>query len=348
MNALLRKLGKCGFRLFLASVLAGLGSAAGVAAPPLGYLQSFGSKADSILNLTWGLLIISILVVVVMTALVLWAIFRSRDVSKDERGLENIESSKRSVHVFEFGLGLTMLILIGCVAWTMVTLAAIDHPHEKPAFTLEITGQQWWWKIRYLSDQPSQIFTTANEFHVPVGVPIKIKLRSKDVIHSFWVPALTGKTDLIPGQINTTWLEADKPGVYSGQCAEYCGAQHAHMGLRLIAESAEKFEAWRKDQLKSASEPAASNAKAGLVVFESRCAGCHAVRGTSAGGVYGPDLSHLMTRATLADGTIPNKGGYLAGWIADPQHIKPGSRMPRVALSGEELQAVTAYLRTLR
>lgn len=340
-----QKLGRCA--LTAAVMLVTLRPTRSFAAAPLNYLESFGSKSDSILSLTWGLLIISIMVTIVMTVLVLWAVFRSRGQLIDERELGAAESPQSSFNVFGLGLGVTILILIGSVAWTMVTLAAIDQPSKRPALTIDITGQQWWWNVRYLSDKPSQVFTTANEFHIPTGEPVKVILRSKDVIHSFWVPSLTGKTDLIPGQVNTTWLQAHTPGSYLGQCTEYCGKQHAHMALRVVAEAPEKFEAWRNDQLKSAPQPSTTDAKAGLAVFESRCAGCHAVRGTQAGGVYGPDLSHLMTRASLADGTIPNKGGYLAGWIADPQHIKPGSRMPRVALSGEELQAVTSYLRTL-
>ena len=322
--------------------------AAGFAAAPLNYLHSFGSKADSILSLTQGLLIISILVVVVMTALVLWAIFRSRGgVVEDSEVVGSDSPAGSSFNIFGLGLGVTVLILAGSVVWTMVTLAAIANPSQKPALGIEITGQQWWWKVRYLSDKPSEIFNTANEIHIPAGVPVKVMLRSQDVIHSFWVPALSGKTDLIPGQVNTTWIEAHNPGVYLGQCTEYCGLQHAHMALRVVAQTPDKFEAWRQAQLQSAEPPKTDDGKAGLAVFERRCAGCHTVRGTQAGGVFGPDLSHLMTRASLADGTVPNAGGYLAGWIADPQHVKPGTRMPRVALSGEELQAVTNYLRTL-
>jgi cytochrome c oxidase subunit 2 len=322
-------------------------SGAALAATPMSYLQSFGTQADRILGLTQGVLAISVIVTIVMTALVLWAIFRRRTPAVDIEGPCAEPEQVNNWNVFGLGLGLTAFILVCCVVWTMVTLAAIDRPSEAPALAVEVTGQQWWWKVRYLSDKPSEVFDTANEIHIPAGKPVKVTLRSRDVIHSFWVPALSGKTDLIPGQVNTTWIEAKAPGTYLGQCAEYCGLQHAHMALRVVAEPADKFADWRKDQLKSAMSPTAADAKAGLAVFERRCAACHTVRGTSAGGVFGPDLSHLMTRATLADGTIPNAGGYLAGWIADPQHVKPGTRMPRVALSGEELQAVTTYLRTL-
>jgi cytochrome c oxidase subunit II len=329
----------------LASIL--LCSATAFAATPMSYLQSSGPKAERILGLTQGVLAISIIVVIVMTALVVWAIFRRRIPAADVEASLTKPEPVNSWNVFGIGLSVTAFILVCCVVWTMVTLAAIDRPSRTPGLNIEVTGQQWWWKVRYLSDKPSEVFSTANEIHIPTGEPVKITLRSRDVIHSFWVPALSGKTDLIPGQVNTTWIEATAPGTYLGQCAEYCGLQHAHMALRVVAEPLDKFADWRKDQLKSAVSPTADDAKAGLAAFERRCAACHTVRGTSAGGVFGPDLSHLMARATLADGTIPNAGGYLAGWIADPQHVKPGTRMPRVALSGEELQAVTTYLRTL-
>jgi cytochrome c oxidase subunit 2 len=230
----------------------------------------------------------------------------------------------------------------------MVTLAAIDKPPQKPKLTVEITGKQWWWQVNYLDQEPSKNFSTANEIHIPVGQPVEVKLRSDDVIHSFWVPQLSGKTDLIPGQLNTTWIEAKNPGTFLGACTEYCGLQHAHMGIRVIAEPPDKFQAWRDNQLKSGKPQEASEASTGLAVFSRRCAVCHTIRGTTAGGILGPDLSHLMTRETLAAGTLPNDPGDLAGWIADPQQIKPGTRMPQVELSGDELQSLTTFLTSLK
>jgi cytochrome c oxidase subunit 2 len=173
-------------------------------------------------------------------------------------------------------------------------------------------------------------------------------LRSADVIHSFWVPALTGKTDTIPGQTNSSWLEADTAGTYLGQCAEYCGTQHAHMALRIIADPPDRFQAWRNDQLAAASKPpAASQAATGEAVFEAGCGGCHKVRGTLAGGALGPDLTHLMSRQTIAAGTVPNTPANLSAWIADPQHVKPGTQMPSIPLSGPELEAVRSFLQGL-
>jgi cytochrome c oxidase subunit 2 len=230
----------------------------------------------------------------------------------------------------------------------VVTLAAVSQPPAKPAFTIEVTGHQWWWQVRYLSDEPARIFTTANEIHVPVGKPVAVKLASSDVIHSFWVPALTGKTDLIPGQTNVTWIEAKEPGVYRGQCTEYCGVQHAHMGLLVVASPPREFDAWWDGQLAGAASALTETTEHGEAAFVGRCGICHTVRGTPAGGIVGPDLSHFMTRTTIAAGTLPNNTGDLAGWIADPQHIKPGSRMPQPEVTPGELQQIVSYLHTLK
>lgn len=313
-----------------------------LAATPLNYLESFGIRADPVRALTWGLLIISIVVVVVVTGLVLWGILRGgpaqgSGITRQGNGLRFITA----------GLAVTVVALLASVVWTMVVLAKVGSPPSEPRLTLDISGRQWWWQVRYQGEKPAQTFVTANELHIPVGEPVRVNLSSADVIHSFWVPALSGKTDAVPGQVNTTWLEADTPGVYVGQCTEFCGAQHAHMGLRVVAEPRDTFEAWLADQLTPAAAPNDQVAAAGQETFRRRCAACHAVRGTAAGGAFGPDLSHLATRTTLAAGTVPNTPGFLSAWIADPQHLKPGTRMPDVALSGSELEQVRAYLATL-
>ncbi len=313
---------------------------------PLSYLTSSGPKADRTADLTWGLLLISIFVVVLFSALVVWAVFRKRAPAATGPPGEAPEVS--GFNIFGWGLIATTLVLVGSVAWTMVTLAAINRPTRQPSVTIEVTGRQWWWQVHYLDKDPSKTFLTANEIHIPVGEPVEVKLRSADVIHSFWVPALAGKTDVIPGQVNTTWIEAGVPGTFLGTCSEYCGLQHAHMAIRVVAEPRDKFDAWRDDQLKPGQPPDSSKANAGLVAFERRCGACHSIRGTPAGGVYGPNLSHLMTRATLAAGAIPNDEGNLAGWIADPQQIKPGTHMPVVQLSGDEMESITNFLTSLK
>ncbi|HEX4027287.1 MAG TPA: c-type cytochrome, partial [Rhizomicrobium sp.] len=189
-------------------------------------------------------------------------------------------------------------------------------------------------------------FTTANEIHIPVGRPVRLRLIGSDVIHSFWVPQLAGKMDAIPGQTNETWIEADRPGTYRGQCTEYCGLEHARMGFLVVAQSPAEFQAWWSHQV-DAPAPPQGVALAGQEDFQTHCAGCHAVRGTDAAGALGPDLSHLMQRTTIASGVLPNDGPTLARWISDPQSLKPGSLMPAPELSGQELADVHAYLKTL-
>jgi cytochrome c oxidase subunit 2 len=229
----------------------------------------------------------------------------------------------------------------------MTVLARVTSPSKRPALTIEITGHQWWWQVRYLSNDSSQVFVTANEVHIPVGEPVLLKLVGADVIHSFWIPALGGKTDAIPGQTNETWLEARSPGIYRGQCTEYCGLQHAQMATLLIADTQQNFAAWRAHQLQSVGRPTSGGQWAGLAHFTSHCGSCHTIRGTDAAGTLGPDLSHLMQRHTIAAGTLQNDPADLDRWISDPQSIKPGALMPKPELSANERADVISYLKTL-
>jgi cytochrome c oxidase subunit 2 len=243
------------------------------------------------------------------------------------------------------GVGLSTALLLASVIWTVLVLARLA-PGAEPRLTIEVTGRQWWWQVRYLAADPAQSFTTANEIHIPVGEPVRLKLVAGDVIHSFWVPQLTGKTDLIPGQTNESWIEARQPGVYRGQCGEYCGVQHAHMGFLVIADTPADFARWRSHQLEA--PPADAAGSAGAALFTARCGGCHTVRGTDAAGVLGPDLSHLMTRRTLAAALLPNDGPSLGHWIADPQGLKPGNFMSVPPLTAKDLGDIHAYLNRLR
>jgi cytochrome c oxidase subunit 2 len=219
----------------------------------------------------------------------------------------------------------------------------------KQGVTIEVTGHQWWWEARYMNVDASSIFTTANEIHIPVGVPITFSLRSTDVIHSFWVPNLSGKKDLIPGKIATIWLQADKPGVYRGQCAEYCGHQHAHMALWVIAEPLEQFNAWKQNQIQEAISPSDTSRQRGQVVFlTSACVMCHSINGTPAGSNIGPNLTHVASRNTIAAATLQNDRDHLAQWVVDSQQIKPGNRMPPNSLAPEDLQALLDYLQSLK
>ena len=242
------------------------------------------------------------------------------------------------------------LVLGGFYVYNLRTLSAVTRPPVTPGLTVEVTGHQWWWEVRYPSEHPDRIVETANEIHIPVGRPVRFTVRSADVIHSFWVPQLGRKIDLIPGRVNSIWLQADAPGVYRGQCAEYCGAQHARMALLVIAEPPEQYAAWYARQLEPAVPPADSFRLAGQETFlASPCVFCHTVRGTAAAGEVGPELTHLGSRRTIASGMIPNTVGNLEAWIVDAQHLKPGNRMPSYNLfDGERLRALATYLHSLR
>jgi cytochrome c oxidase subunit 2 len=308
---------------------------------PMAYLKTFGPRADPVTGLTWGLTILSLAVIVIVTVLVVAGVAVRRQGAAAPGKTLPVASEAGGLNWIWIGLALTLVALAASLAWTVAVMAAVGSPPTRPALTLEITGHQWWWEVRYLAADPSQTFVTANEIHIPVGRPVLIKLNGADVIHSFWIPALAGKTDTIPGRANLTWMQADRPGTYRGQCTEYCGLQHAHMAAFVIADPPDVFEAWRRAQL----QPATAD---GSGLFVERCGACHTVRGTDAGGVSGPDLTHLMSRATLAAGTVPNTISGLEGWIANPQALKPGARMPATDLSGAELGQLTAYLETLK
>jgi cytochrome c oxidase subunit 2 len=242
----------------------------------------------------------------------------------------------------------TAVIVIGLTVLSYFSQRAL-YAHAAPAVTLKVTGYQWWWDIRYEEPRPDHQFITANEIHIPVGEPIRVKLAASDVIHSFWVPSLQGKMDLIPGQENELGFVAARPGLYRGQCAEFCGLQHAKMGLLVVAAPREEYEAWRDAQIKPAERPTDAERQNGLQVFLSRpCVMCHAIRGTDAGSRVGPDLTHLASRRTIAAGTIPLTRGNLAAWMVDPHGIKPGVNMPVTKLAPDELEALASYLMDLK
>ena len=332
-------------RAALAAVLGGM-PLLGQAEPAMSYLHTFGPAGDPATHLGWGLGIVSIVVVVVIALLLLGAVLRRRARLTDPQALA-VRKDEGGMAWLYIGVGVSSVVLIGCAVWTLFTVAAVAMP-ARTDLTLQVTAAQWWWSVRYESNEADRIFTTANEIHIPVGRPVRIELRSEDVIHSFWIPRLAGKMDVIPGQTNVTWLQADQPGTYRGQCGEYCGAQHAHMAMFVIADTPQDYALWVRDQLRDAAPPATEAARLGQQSFEAHCGACHAVRGTGAGGILGPDLTHLMSRHTIAAGMLPNTPGNLAAWIANSQAIKPGSRMPALALSGHDLSAVVTYLQTLR
>jgi cytochrome c oxidase subunit 2 len=249
--------------------------------------------------------------------------------------------------VIGLGIVLPIILLVGLFFWSDVVVIRSTAAPEPGStrFTIDVIGRQWWWEVRY----PGTKAVTANEIHIPVGVPVDVAGTTGDVIHSFWIPQLNRKIDLIPGRANHVLLEADEPGVYQGECAEFCGLQHAHMVATVIAQPRAQYEAWLANMSKPVRTPASAGERAGRAAFLAEpCASCHQIRGTPASGNVGPDLTHLETRQTLAAGTIPNDPSHLAAWIAAPQHFKPGNRMPTVPLNGRQFGDMLTYLESLK
>jgi cytochrome c oxidase subunit II len=242
------------------------------------------------------------------------------------------------------GLVLPAVVLTALFGVSVRSLAALDKSGPYAA-TVEVVGHRWWWEVRYLGTP----ITTANEIVIPVDRPVHLRLRSRDVIHSLWVPQLQKKLDLLPSEWTYTWLESDSPGVYRGVCAEFCGLQHARMHFLVRALPAARWRLWLETAAEPAPPPATPRAKRGEKVFlSSSCAYCHSIRGTPAAGWVGPDLTHFASRHAFAGAMLPNRRGYLAGWISDPQHQKPGALMPRTPLGGADLQALLDYLESLK
>ncbi len=325
------------------SALALIATTAGCGPLPMNYLSTEGASADPVSRLGWGMLGISLAVVVIVSLLLIAAIFRRRDRPiPDANGRIPLEARGSQLYWIYIGVSISVVVLFGATVWTLSVLSQVMTAPSPTTVTVQINAHTWWWEARYLDGTASSTFTTANEIHVPVGQPVRIELTSDDVIHSFWVPRLAGKMDVIPGRTNVTWIQADEAGRYRGQCAEFCGLEHAHMAFYVVAEPPQAFRAWWTHQLL----PARSRLP-GLQPFEARCGACHSVRGTDAHGIVGPDLSHLATRQTLAAGTMPNDAVHLDSWIRDPQAIKPDTLMPTVPLRDAERHDIVAYLQSL-
>jgi cytochrome c oxidase subunit 2 len=239
-----------------------------------------------------------------------------------------------------------LAVLLGADMWTDRALSRLP---AADALRIEMTAQQWWWEARYLDAQGQPEFAVSSELHVPVGRPVVVTLKSIDVIHTFWVPSLHGKKDMLPGRTTQLLLRADKPGTYRGECAEFCGLQHALMAFSVSADAPDEYARWRAAQQAPAAPPAGADAARGLQLFaSSNCAQCHTVRGTPAVGTLGPDLTHVGSRSLLAAGTIRNEPATLAAWIVDPQSQKSGSTMPSSRLSPDDVRALVAYLGGLK
>ena len=249
--------------------------------------------------------------------------------------------------VVAFGMVIPLLVLVSVfVISDLIVIKKTEAPKAATtALTVEVIGHQWFWEVRYAGTTA----VTANEIHIPAQTRVNLIGKTADVIHSFWVPQLNRKIDMLPGRTNRVLLYADKPGRYRGTCSEFCGLQHAHMGTYVFADPPDTFRAWLAHMAQPAPAPATAIERRGEQVFQSnQCASCHSIRGTPAIGDVGPDLTHLATRTTLAALAIPNRKDELTAWIRDPQHFKPGNKMPALGLSGSDLQAVVAYLESLR
>ncbi len=259
------------------------------------------------------------------------------------------EGDRRARHAVAGSVIATVVLLFIMMIGSFETGRAIGDMNRENALTIEVFGHQWWWQVQYPNDEAYKTVETANEIHVPIGVPIRIKGTSRDVIHSFWAPNVQGKRDLMPGYDTEVMMQVDQPGRWRGQCAEYCGEQHAHMSFYIVAESKQDFEEWLHAQAQSSVSPRTPQTANGQKIFLTHaCVMCHSIRGTSAGSRVGPDLTHLASRKTIAAGLLPNTIGNLGGWIMNAQALKPGCRMPPNQMSGSDLQDLLAYLETLK
>lgn len=312
-------------------------------------LDAAGPQAARLAALWWLMFWVCAVVLVLVLAALVLGVRRGRRRAREDTPMPNPPAAVGAGSIVATATGITVITLVGLLVASVLTGRALGAFTGPDPVTIEVTGHQWWWEARYADGDPWRRFKTANELHVPVGRAVHLQLTTVDVIHSLWVPNLHGKRDLIPARTNELTLQADRPGVFAGQCAEFCGLQHAHMGLRIVAVAPGEFDRWREAQIRPAAEPTDALARRGRDAFVAGpCALCHTVRGTTAGGGVGPDLTHVASRATLAAGTIPNTPGHLAGFIADAQGIKPGTQMPTLGLPPDELLAILAWLGTLR
>jgi cytochrome c oxidase subunit II len=304
------------------------------------------STLDPQLAPPWDLVAISIAVcIAIVAALVVATVVarRRRPCGPLAGGARRDRRPRPGVVV---AVAVALLVVVALVAASSVS--DDDLEGDPDALHVRITGHQWWWQIDYEPEDAERRATTANELRLPVGRTIRLELVSADVIHGFWVPRLHGKRDLIPGRPQSTWLRVDRAGVYLGQCGELCGLEHARMELAVVVEGEDAFEVWRRRQREPAAPPRDPEHERGLRVFTGGpCASCHTIAGTGAIGRLGPDLTHVASRTMLGAGALPNTNRQLARWILDPQAIKPGVRMPAIALPTPDLHALVAYLRGL-
>jgi cytochrome c oxidase subunit 2 len=327
------------------ALLGSVAAAAGLAGcGPQSPLDPHSPQARDISTLWWWMLVVGAIVFLGAVVMLLYGWMR-----RGRKGLPFVGESERAemTLVVTFGIAIPVVVLIALfIVGDVYVLGKTDAPSPSSSqMTIRVTGHQWWWEVRY----PGTAAVTANEIHVPARTEVNVVTDSADVIHSFWVPQLNRKIDVIPGRQNRVGLFAESPGIYRGQCAEFCGLQHAHMAFYVVADPPGRFRAWLANMAADGRPPAGAAAAAGRQLFMAdQCASCHTIRGTSAQGRIGPDLTHLATRTTIAALTLPNTPTYLQGWINDPQHFKPGNKMPGLDLSDEDISSIVTYLRGLR
>ena len=310
-------------------------------------LDVHGASAISIKDLILLIVVVcSVVWTMVMVALI-FALWRKR--GRQERPLNvNPGTERRMTISVLLAVAATVVIISAFTVLSFFVTRGLNVAGNED-LTIKVRGLQWWWGIEYFGSAADQRFETANEIHIPVGRNVRLQLEGIDVIHSFWVPSLAGKQDLVPGRPNELIIRAERAGVYRGQCAEFCGLQHAHMAFFVIAEEQSAFDEWVRSQRQDALAASDEEVISGREAFMAKqCAACHTIRGTSASGTSGPDLTHVGGRKYIAAGLLETTRGSLAAWIADPQTLKPGNNMPMVPLNAEELRSISAYLASLK
>lgn len=303
----------------------------------LGVLQPAGPAAQAIAEIGWLLIIGGGLIFAGVMLLLGWALRRHAPRLRAARWIAG------------GGLVVPLIVLVALFAHAL-PLSPAWRPVPPPgALVISVEARMWWWEVRYPGEAGASGFVTANEIHIPTGRPVYLALSTADVIHSFWVPALGGKMDMVPGRIQHLLLSADRTGVYRGQCAEYCGEQHARMALHVVAREPQAFEAWRRSQAQPAPAPSGEQARGARVFLANRCDACHTVRGVASGSRLGPDLTHVASRLYLGAGTLPNTKAALSHWVAHVQQVKPGARMPSSdqRLDAEALGLLAGWLASL-
>ncbi len=311
-------------------------------------LDSAGVHAAQIEWLWWVFFWVSVVVYVLVIAATIWAVLRHRWTAADPAASSKSAAAWAALHWVSAATAVTVLTLFALLVSSIFVGRTIGEVPKTEA-TIVLTAKQWWWQFEYDHLDKSKRFTTANEITIPVGSPVMVRLRSADVIHSFWIPNLHGKRDVIPGREGGIVLTAQRPGVYRGQCAEFCGQQHANMSFWVNAVSKEEYARWLDAQREPTKIPSTPEQRAGQEVFVNReCAICHTIGGTEASGKVAPDLTHFASRRSIAAATLPNRRDALRRWISDPQHVKPGNYMPVAQLQPAEINALTTYLESLK